>query len=933
MSTTGDPRPPARSGLVSPVGREGWRKIPTLEDTDMFVLDWMDRHLDYTSPRRRWQTQAAALKLWFYLGRQWIVARTALAAHNGGYHFEDIHRESSAAFPQPVTNLIAPAVDNEVSRLARKEYMPDATGNKNKPEYMAAARLANQILKHEMRGQDWDDTREHLCFNLCIDAVSSACTWWDENDLEETLVASPEAVKCDSCGRIFASPRVPRAALEGGIPTPDGGMTSLKNTATLKETPGEGDDVEMAHCPYCDQLSPLKPFAMNEEEAEGSDAFGNPMGKIVPRGEPVIDVVSIHEYYPENGGLGTEPHKQKIHSQIKVRSLEWIALRFPEVRDTLNAESPQKLLRYNPLYADRIFQGGGGGYGLGSGYEAYYNHARVFQATVQPNPTFPGLEKGAWFIKVNDKLIRRPLCVELEGKSGPVLVPKVKYHFARFKRMPGNFWGRSFVDDMIPLQRRLNELDAQVIDLRERGKPSVWLPEGTELYTRDDVTGSLNCIFYDGVTTQWSPKDGLFPGIPLTGAVYSEERNQILRDMQALGAPQDIEMGQAPGSVKTTSGLMLLSEEASRKRAPRERAMLSMYESIFEHYLQMLWAFRKEDATYDVEREGGVYEQESYRGTELLDDIKVTMEARVGYDQTLYNKEAASEALTLGLYKLDGPAAVDRILDLMKLPKDVNENQTLQIQRAEQAWSIFIKTQAVPNIDPTLFDPATWFGVLGKRWHGDDAYLAQKQCGWDRMVPALVGWPEKLNQVMQQEAVTKPIYGDKPPEQWKTIYQQGSQLVAQAVQAYQTAKATFDITAAKVPPGAGAMPPQPPAPPPMEKFPEPPAMGFLPEPIEQKVYTIFRRMTPDFDQALAAAASAIKLQNTIKPSPAAMMALDLDAWLRMRAVIEGFRLLATNQMATAGMAPPTPGAGAPGSQPMTPSAPPQQAGASAPPQE
>jgi len=909
---------------VKAIAKESWRKTPTLLDEDGDIRGWMDRHLDYTSPRRRWQTQAAALKLWFYLGRQWIVARTQLAAHNGGYHFEDIHRESSAAFPQPVTNLIAPAVDNEVSRLARKEYVPDTSAGKNKPEYIAAAKLAKEILMYEMGRQIWDDKREHLNFNLCIDAVAIARTSWDENDIEQTLVASPEAVNCPACKRFFASPKIPRDFLETGVPS-DNGLMPMKYQESMRPVEPTGEmsqsqadalgQVQMAHCPYCEQMSLLKPFEMSPDEAVSEDQFGRPMGFTVPRGEGAIEVVSIHEYYPENGGIGVEPYDQRIMSQVKVRPLEWIALRYPEFRDKLDPEDPAQLLRYNPLYADRIFQGGGGGYGLGSGYEAYYNHARVFETIIPPQP-IEGLEKGAHFVKVGDEVVKRELCVEVEGEQGFRLVPRVKYHFARFKRMPGNFWGRSFVDDMIPLQRRLNELDAQVIDLRERGIPTMWLPKGAEVYTQDDQTGSLRLVTYDGVSPTWTPKEALMNGIPLTGSIYSEERASILRDMQALGAPQDIEMGQSPGSVKTTSGLMLLSEEASRKRAPRERAMLALYESVFEHFLQMTWAFRKEDATYEVQQEGRVYELESYKGTDLLGDIRVEMAARVGYDQTLYNKEATAEALTLGLYKLTDPAAVDKCLELMKLPKDVNENQTLQIERAEQVWTKFMKEREVPNLDPTLYDALTWYAVFGKRWHTDDAYILQRRCGWDKLLPSIVTWEQKLQETLAQEAITKPIYGKLPPDQWQQVYETGTTLVQQAQAAYQAAQASFSETAAMVPPGAA--PPQPPMPPQVQEFPAPPPQGFLPDALEQKVYTIFRRMLPDFDQALVAAHRALELSEIVVPSDAAMQAMELDSVLKMRAVIEALRLLATGQMATAGATPPVPGGqmGQPGAPPQ-----------------
>jgi hypothetical protein len=852
-----------------------------------------------------------------------VIARPELAPHNGGYHFEDVVRKSTASFPMPVTNKIAPAVDNEVARLARKEYVPDTSAAKNKPEWIAAARLARDILLYETTRQVWDDKREHLIFNLVVDGISICRTWWDENDVEQTLVAAPDAVSCPTCKRYFASAKVPNFVIPAGIPGPNGEGMEFRHSDSLEDATPEGNQiaqVRMKHCPFCEDVSALQPFDMTPEEAQTKDPLGREMGIYVPRGEAQIEVVSVHEYFPENGGLGVEPYEQRMFSQVKVRPLEWIALRVPEFRD-LNSEDAGMLVRYNPLYSDRIFQGQNSG--LGFGYESYYNHARLFETVIPPLP-IPGLEKGAWFLMCNDKVVRRELCQEVETPEGNVkLVPRVKYHFARFKRIPGNFHSRSFVDDMVPLNRRLNEIDAQTQDLRERGVPRLFTPKGTEIFWDEAEGGAVNQVSYASPEPGWTIQSAVFPGIPLTGSVYSEERAQIIRDLQDLGFPQDIEQGQAPGSVKTTSGLMLLSEEASQKRAPRERALVNLYESVFDHYLQLTWAFRREDAEYEVQQEGGVYERESYIGTDLIGDIRVKMAARIGYDQTLYNKEAAGEAIDRGLYKLDSPAAVDRLLDLMKLPKDVNENQTLQITRAEQVWSNFMKRGDVASIDATIQDPLTWYSVLGKRWLGDDAYVQQLRIGWNKLVPALTLWPQKLAETEAAEALSKPIYGQQPPGAWPQIQQQGDQLVKQAMDAFNAQNQEFQQISAQAPPGTP--PPMAPTPPPIQQFPAPPPQGFLPDPLEQKIYTIWRRMLPEFDAALLAASKAIELARVVAPRKEVALTLELDSVLRMRSVIEAYRMMAQGVMQPGAPAgPPAPGAGgAPGGVPaLTAGAPP-----------
>ena len=468
---------------------------------------------------------------------------------------------------------------------------------------------------------------------------------------------------------------------------------------------------------------------------------------------------------------------------------------------------------------------------------------------------------------------------------------------------------------MVPLQRRLNELDAQMIDLRERGKPNMWLPEGTEVYTRDDVQGSLVNLYYDSPNPAWEPRMGIFPGIPISGNMYGSERTDILNDMQMVGAPQDIEVGQAPGSVKTTSGLMLLSEEASQKRAPREASLTEMYEGAFQHVLQMTWAFRKEDASYKVQSEGGIYEQKSYTGTDLLGEMTVKMEAEAGYDQTLYNKEAAGEALQMGLYQLDSPAAIDRILDLMKLPKDVNENQTIQVERAEMAWSDFMRQQQVHIPDFTIEDPLTWYAVLGKRWMGDDSYVLQEKAGWREILPAIANWEQKMAEMEAQEAPVKAIYGSQPPETWPELYAQGNELVQRSMKAHQDAQRSWE-QAAQSAQAEGIEPPMPPPPPPMTEFPKPPVQPFLPEPLNEKIYTVWMRLNPPVRKGLLGAQSAAAVGVT-QPSQERFVVLDL--LMKMRAVIESYRLMQQQAAQAAAMA----GAGPEAAPPPGPGGAPQ----------
>ena len=77
----------------------------------------------------------------------------------------------------------------------------------------------------------------------------------------------------------------------------------------------------------------------------------------MPTGSGEIDPLSIHEYFPENGGIQLEPREQVVFHSMTVRPLEWIALRYEELGDEIRPEAPQTLIRMNPLHAEPILSG------------------------------------------------------------------------------------------------------------------------------------------------------------------------------------------------------------------------------------------------------------------------------------------------------------------------------------------------------------------------------------------------------------------------------------------------------------------------------------------------------------------------------------------------------------------------------------------------
>jgi hypothetical protein len=405
----------------------------------------------------------------------------------------------------------------------------------------------------------------------------------------------------------------------------------------------------------------------------------------------------------------------------------------------------------------------------------------------------------------------------------------------------------------------------------------IWAPQGVELYFRRDTEGSLQVMEYEAPST-WSPREGVFPGLPMTGNEYMAERQQILHDAQLIGTPQDIELGRGAGGIKTTSGLMLASEQAGERRAPRERGLVAIYEGAFQHVLDMQKTFRQEPGTYQVSSDSGLHEVKTYESTALVGTIKLRMKAAAGYDQALYDKEATAEAIQMGLYNIQNPVEAHQALKLMRLPQSVNEAQQVQIRRAEMAWSDFMREGKIPLIDESLYDPMIWFPIFQKRWLGDDCLVLQRAVKFDDFLARLTGWQDELAQAEAQDAVLRQLYGNIPPEQWEATYQQATGLYETAVQ---QAQASGLVPAMGMPPpGSGLESPPPP----------PPVDGFLPKALELRIYTVWQRMLgPLLQDAKMSADVSDRLGVEINEE--AGQVRSLDALLKMRAVIEAFRMM------------------------------------------
>lgn len=879
-------------------------RVPDLEATDGEILDFRDRHFNDEAVYRCRDLERAALNLHYTLGHQWIELDSSMLIDGvRGYVFKEIDTGEDGEMPRPVTNYIAPSVEVELSSLGKRELTPNVITTSRDPKVAAAAKTAKNILEDRMKKLNWPSMRELVTYLTVVTGTGALKSYWDETFTELTRIANPEAVKCIGCETTLASPYVESEKLSG-----------LSNPAIASPVPSDDPEApelsSLNACPTCPEPTPLEPYSMTPEEAEsGEDYFGRPMGMSVPKGNTAIEVVSPFDLFPQNGGVGLDPENCKVWGQCTVRDLDWIEERYPEACYELMPEDPQELMKLHPILGEWSVLGL---YNPAMDSGIYENHLRVYEIHSDKTYRFP---LGRSIVIAGDKILENgTLYRQVENESGSmVMVPKVKYAAARFKVRHGEFWGQGLVDDLISPQNRINGMDAQVIEARERmGSPNLLVPEDADMSGPEWNAryGAGKIMRYHANPAFPNSKPEVFGSILMPTEVY-QERDRIVGDMKQVAGPQDVEIGEAPRNISTTSGLQLLGEQAERRRAPRERALIAMFESIWEHQLKLLWAFRAEPDDYDLQNEDGDWETRQFTRVDIFGQHKVIIEKQAFVNKSLQQSEGTREALADGLYNINSAAARKRILELRNLPTDVNDDENYQVDNSKAQYVDFVDEGIIPSIDETQDNFMIHKEVLGNLLQSPQGKRLEKAAGWPQILKLIAGWELELGNAEMADQAAIQFYGSRhlPPDQANEMYAQGIlQFQAQEDQFNQMSKAGEQMAQETgVPPPMAMAPPMPPPPP-----------VFLPAAKEDKVYMtwmkmISAQMAPQGDPMMPGA-----------PPQPLQLPPELDSFMKFRAVVDAYRLLALEQEAKMMMGMPV--AGAPSGQPGMGGAPTPQPG-------
>lgn len=838
-------------------------RFPSKDASPEDIRAYRRRHFAFLATYRSRHMQRFSRNLLYDLGKQWIeldVENPGMVEGARGYAWREMQQTDLDVEPiRPVDNRVATSIDAEFATLSKRQWQPKVVTFSRDPRAEAQAKVKDDILKDRMRKLEWDDLRDEWLRGVITMGTNSLHSFWDSSYRELTWIVSPEACCCNQCGAVLSSPVIPQT------------VTPMVAAGVPMNQEGEDEtSIRLGGCPVCG--GPLQPKELEEEEAQGKDVLGRSLGQQVPKGNTNLEIITPFEYYPENGGVGVTARSVRTHGICKVRTLDWIEEHWPITIGKVDRESQEELFHQHPILGDWDIVGR-----VNSVQDSgiYDHHCRVYTLYAEPNYRFPD---GRHIVVIGDKqeLIVEDddLIREVSDQKGNTLkAPKAVVVSANWKSRPGEFWGKGLPDDIVSPQNVVNGIDAQTIEARERmGSPNLLVPEGAELTGPAFRAGYGGGKFIGYTPSALHPnlKPEVFGSVLMPDGV-NQERQAKLESITAIVGPTDIEIGDAPRNITTTSGLQILGEQAERRRSTRERGIISGIQKVWKHQLDTLAIYRVEPDTYDMESPDGAWEAKQYNRDLLAGETKLHIEKQAYIDKSILVRESTREALLDQLYVVDGPLARKKLLERMGLPDDVNEDSNLQIDHTKRDWVDFVDKQVIPVIDPSLDDPTIRFQVFGVMLKQDEGRNLAEESGWQLVLPAITGWEEEFQQMILMEAQSKAVYGPgADPQQAAAQFAQLTMVYQQQERSRQAAAQTPGVDPTMLP-----QPAQPPMPP-----------VFLPRTMPEKILMVWAKLLEPVLQKVTA-----ELMQRSPAKDPQQIQLQMQKFLQFRAVVEAYRLM------------------------------------------
>ena len=346
----------------------------------------------------------------------------------------------------------------------------------------------------------------------------------------------------------------------------------------------------------------------------------------------MIDTRHLNPFWVRVSELATDLHPARCPwwGFQEIKSLDWIRENFPDKADFVAADAIEgSSVRYQAKLAElvgsastRVFSST---YGTrGTLYGRLDRHTIVKTKEWAPTLDYP--RGRCAVVATNVLLYDGPL--PISDDEGLAEYGGVAFHY---RRVPGRFWSKGIVKDILSPQDRINGVDAQVVLNRKTCiNPQKLIPAGS---------GITSWTGEPGLEVRWNPtqtmghEPKIMPGVPLAPQIWNERVGMADAIKESSGS-EDILKGKAPQGVRAGIALDMLEEKAASRHFHRDERMANALGQIYRLRLIMVQKEYKVPKLLKMVGEDNQWEVLQYTGAELRGNNDVAMEPDSGIART-----------------------------------------------------------------------------------------------------------------------------------------------------------------------------------------------------------------------------------------------------------------------------------------------------------
>lgn len=583
--------------------------------------------------------------------------------------------------PRPITNYILPAVKTVVSLLTKQKPQANVRANSKNPKDIASGKVGDLVLdvKHEELRED-EKTQEKAYWGVITGTVFKKI-FWNETTNKVVRIPKTEMATENILG-------------EGGAPMP------------LTNDLGE---------PVTNEITGMPQYQTREIEQQTTDEVGEPVFDEYPVGD--VDDAIVPPFNIAMPLQARSPLELTWIMEYSIQKIDWIKEQYDKKGEgytgqAKNVTEERELSNILQLeYRLRTLAGrrSGGQYSTGSaGFLDIKNSAVLKEYYSKPTKAYP---KGRMVVVASGKTIFAGENPYYEEGYEDSWNPYVEW---RFEIVPGRTWGKSLVDELISLNRRVNAIDSLIILNRKTMAIPQWLlPEGCGV-----ANGYINGR--PGLVIQYRPvgANGAKPekvkAEALPQQVY-QERDQAVEDIKRLAMTQDVLEGTNPQGVKTAYQLEQLLENAlaslgatfqrwekSFEREETKKLLLisKRYKEPREEFGKKLKAINKDITDIELDM---------FMGETLKDNVNVRVEPGSSIPRSKAGENAVlREMVQNGILDVVGSAVNKReFLDKMGI-KGFDYQSSPDVKRAQWENSVI----EAGNFENLVVNPETQTTIL-----------------------------------------------------------------------------------------------------------------------------------------------------------------------------------------------------------------------------